>query len=280
MYFVPIDESSEDSNNSPAAFIRSFDSITLKEPRGIATHAPLQLILVAEGVNNSILILNNDLQLITRFKYHGMQEPWNITFSSDYETIYIICDHGMVRFNGDYPIFLQPGFELRGCAVYDDRVFVSACYLNEIHEFNKDMNVVATIHPGIQNKGQHSLIIDFIVYKDCFYILFLNCSSQFQVFDMRGTFIKTISFKAQELETPLFVTNYLHNIYISQRDLPVVACVDTRDDVTKLLRFTTANRGREEESTWSIRSFHRSCGLFYGIAFCAVRDCIIICEML
>ena len=277
MDFIPIDESSVDHLQS--TFIRSFDNYTLKEPRGIASHVPLQLILVADKVNNSILVLNNDLQFVTRFKYRGMVEPWNIAFSGDYETIYVICDHGIVRFNGDYPIFLQPGFELRGCVVYNDRLLTSACYLNQIHEFNRDMNVIATIQPNVQNKGQHSLIIDFIVYNECFYVLFLNCDSQLQVFDMQGNFIKAILFQTKSLETPLFITNYLHNIYISQRDLPVVACVNTLDDVTQFLSFSTSNRDMNEDE-WSVMSANRSCGIFYGIEFSTVRNCLIICEML
>ena len=277
MYFIPIDESSAD--HVQATFIRSFDNYTLKEPRGIASHVPLQLILVADGVDNSILILDSDLQFITRFKYRGMVEPWNIAFSGDYETVYVICDHGLVRFNGDYPLFLKPGYELRGCVVYNDRVLTSACYLNQIYEYSMDMNVIATIHPDLHKKGQNSLIIDFIVYNDCFYILFLNCDSQLQAFDMQGNFIRTILFQTKSLETPLFITNYLHKIFISQRDLPEVACVDTLDDVTRLLKFSTTNRNTEE-STWSIRSVNRSCGLFYGIEFCTVRNCLIITEML
>ncbi|KAI6646582.1 hypothetical protein LOD99_12703 [Oopsacas minuta] len=259
--------------------VRSFDKYTLKQPRGIASHFPLQLLFVSDGENNSIIVFDVTLQFITRFKFNGMVEPWNICFNNDYEILYVICDHGIIRFNGDYPMFCKPGFELRGCAVYNDRVFSAACYLNQIHEFDKDMTIISNIQPDVKDRKETTLIIDFVICNECLFLLFINCPCQLQVFDFNGKFLNYF-FDNISLRTPLFLTHYLNRIYISQRDRPEVACVKLEDDDTHIFTLSIKKRGIRNNGEWKIKSPYRPCGIFYGIEFSPVYNCLIMCEML
>ena len=277
MNFVPLEKFP--ANHFESTFVLSFNGHTLKQPRGVVSHFPLQLIFVSDRETNSIFILTSDLQFITRFKYVGMVEPWNVCFSGDYESLYVVCDHGIIRFNGDYPIFRKPGFEVRGCVLLNDRLFTSACYLNEIHELDRDMNSIATIQPDLKGRKDNTLIIDFLVHDECFYILFLGCRYQLQLFDLNGVLLKSNFFNYDSLKSPLFITQYLHIIYISQRDLPEVACVSLKDDETSIFTFSTENR-QVSNGGWKVRSVNRLFGIFYGIEYSPVLKCLIICEML
>ena len=277
MNIVPLEKFPADHFES--TFVLSFNEHTLKQPRGVVSHLPLQLIFVADKETNSIFILTSGLQFITRFNHAGMVEPWNVCFSGDYESLYVVCDHGIIRFNGDYPIFRKPGFELRGCAFLDNRLFTSACYLNEIHELDRDMNSIAIIQPDLMGRHDKTLIIDFLIYAECFYILFLGCRYQLQVFDLNGVSLKTIFSNYNSLKSPLFITQYLHRIYISQRDLPEVACVMLKDDETSVFTFSTENR-QVSNNGWKVRSVNRLFGIFYGIEYSPVLKCLIVCEML
>ena len=270
MNFIPIDQ------ECPSKFVRSFSNYTLKQPRGVVSHIPLQLIFVADVSNHSIVIFDSNLNFVTNFTSPDMFTPWNVCFSLGSETLYVICDHGILRLNGENALFKRLG-ELRGCVAHGHNIVTSACFENAILEIDCFMHLHRRTELDVFKKGKHTLIIDFTICDNQYYVIFLNCDYLLQSFDETGNLLRCFNPK---METPLFITHYKGVIYINDRDSCYVICLDLTSEEFNYIQFDTSDREEYSEKDVYILRSDREFGIFYGIEFSPVKDCLIICEML